>query len=473
MSGPLKIAVVGINSKKIPTYESYYAEALSAIEGVDVSFVPLDPTLLRDKHPRSEKVIRRHLNDVINKFGAADIVNIHVTLNRFGPTPHASCDNLLKLAAAAPRLVLTMHESPKDKVTLKSELKKLHELGVGGPPAFLMALPRWLASRNHFKAFWPKIRALQKRQSVLLHTFSRFYLQRWQRVHRITGGLVQPPVLLSAAQLATFLDSDDVAKTRREFGVKDGEILIGTFGQFDKNSGIETIVRALGRLPEKYRLLVFGNFASERIALNSMRQTYIDEINALTFHEHSSNRAPGFHNRIRSWLSSFRSVPLALNDQALGSLTLTKLTSLFAREEYVPNLLDVIEEVLQNPEERRRVIFALPKSRDDYFHAMAACNIAVFADSETGAVNNLYTTAATQLCNNVFVTYTPTYLEVKRFCTEGLTIFDAGNPYELAQKLLLARPNAPNTGLARFRESYTPAAMAEQLTVQFRQMVGS
>jgi glycosyltransferase involved in cell wall biosynthesis len=249
------------------------------------------------------------------------------------------------------------------------------------------------------------LRRLQERKPVAIMVHSKRDMRSIRDLYGLKTVYHHPLSFIARAAAQRVRQSTPRAAFPLLQNLPESARLIGTFGFLSPYKGFETVVQALKYLPETHHLLIFGGIHPQTIKREEAVDPYI--------------------------LKLFRAA-------RIGQTPLDHL-----RESNVPVTPsgDVNALLADHPGSlRARVHFMGALSDEQFYAAMALCDIAVFPYLEVGQSSSGPISIALEMGTRVIASRTAAFRAYARYHPGLVEFFDIGNYAELATRILAEVP---------------------------------
>jgi len=372
----------------IAQYVEFLEVPLRAQTDFEFDIQALPVNTFRTDSPYARKAAKQMLAKILDKARAADVVSIQLEPGLFGLSPFMIWKRLHAIINASKRVILTYHTVP----LAESGRPKLNLQG-------LKDYLRSLRGNYVFGRLFKTIRANPKKFRHIVQTLREE--SNFQLLFGIPGNTISVEPL-------SFIAEDDRPKLtssrHREwldasYHSLEGKTVIGCFGFLSPYKGIETAVKAMRILRDRYHLLIIGGLHPEGIVKHTIGQPYIQDLIAEI--EKRKSRRIGE----REWERDIK-------------------------------LLDHIS-------------FCGALNNHDFNRVMAACDAVVLPYAEVGQTSSGPAAIALDMQKPIYCARTHAFKELDRFQPGILSFFEIGNHIELAQKLKWRDSEQPDRVEAR------------------------
>jgi len=352
----------------------------------DIQALPVD--IFRAKGAYARRAARQILAGILDKARAADVVSIQLEPGLFGLNPFEIWKRLRAIIQASKKVVLTYHTVPP--ATQRDRFK----LNLEGLKDYLR-----IQRGNHvFNRLFRLVRSNPQKFGHIVHT------KREAKNFALFGISsdtinVEPLSFLAEDARLTLASSRHREWLNARYHPLEGKTVIGCFGFLSPYKGIETAVKAMRILGERYHLLIIGGLHPEGIVKHTIGQPYIQDI--ISEIEKRKSRRIGD----REWERDIK-------------------------------LLDHIS-------------FCGALNNHDFNRVMAACDAVVLPYAEVGQTSSGPAAIALDMQKPIYCARTHAFKELDRFQPGILSFFEIGNHIELAQKLKWRDSEQPDRVEAR------------------------
>ncbi len=372
----------------------------------DVTVFDLDQYLLRSQHKRIQRQANEHIKEIAAALHQFDSVNIQLEHGTLGRTAGQIIRRFRRLARAAPALSVTFHTVLLGENLPWETLSRLVTTAKFASAGRVLG-DVWLG-RVLGRGIQGQLRQLQriKPVSVIVHT------KRDMRMMRDLFGLqrvLHHPLSFIARSEAQALR---VRTSRADFPllakVPPQAKLIGTFGFLSPYKGFDTAIRALNLLPEDHHLLIFGGLHPQGIKREETIDPYVQKL---------------------------------LRTAHIGQTPLDQLKESGLR--LAPSGGELSLLLAGHPRslhERVHFMGALPD--EQFYAAMALCDVAVFPYLEVGQAGSGPISIAAEMGTRIIASRTGAFRAFAKYHPGLIEFFDIGNFAELATRIMGCGPKA-------------------------------
>jgi glycosyltransferase involved in cell wall biosynthesis len=394
---------------------------------IDVDIIPLDLFLTQSKSSRLVRAADRHIKQICKKLKDYDFVNIQFEGGLYGASIVDIERRIKWLIDAAPNLIITMHRVD----TAFSNLGEAVKLG--------------LAARSYkrFKTIRGGGQFAELSRSIINHCKKRAkHKNVWIKVHtrrevRAVREIFDNDYVFDYP--LAFLTPDEQIQARthsnrgqflQKYGFQPGDKIVGLFGYLSNYKGIETAIEALGKLPNDYKLGMFGSQHPQTIKRNETVNPYLKSLFDLMGDIDNENYRYVKREMVtklgrKKWQAGRdrpKADPIPAGDQG----DLHKFTNADFPQ-------------LERIGDRVRFIGSLPDP--EFIEALRLCDAVVLpyvevGQSMSGVAVLAMEAGAKMLCSNNL-----SFAETRRYFPDTYLSFDVGNAYELAQKIVMCSEN--------------------------------
>lgn len=364
----------------------------------DLTIFDLDQYLLRSKHARIQRLAERHIQEIAGALSQFDSVNIQLEHGTLGRTSRQIIRRFKLLANAAPSLSVTFHTVLPGEDMPVATIARL--VAKGRMPSAGRVFDMAIKSRLMNYGIQGELRRLQRRKPVSIIVHSKRDMRMMRDLHRLKTVFHHP---------LSFISQDAAIEIRARANrsafpllgnLPPGAKLIGTFGFLSSYKGFETAIQALKFLPEDHHLLIFGGVHPQVIRREEPIDPYIQRLLRVA----RIGQTP---------LDHLKESGVALSPGG-----------------------DVQQLFADHPETlRRRVHFMGALSDEEFYTAMALCDVAVFPYMEVGQSSSGPISIAVEMGTRVIASRTAAFRGFARYHPERVEFFDIGNYAELASRI--------------------------------------
>lgn len=370
----------------------------------ELTIFDLDQYLLRSTHRRIQKLADAHINEIAAALHGFDSVNIQLEHGTLGRTTRQIIRRFRRLAGAAPALSVTFHtvqlgeEIPWEVITRLLFSGRFSTAGQVLDGAWRGSLLQ--------RAIQGGLRRLQRRKPVCVIVHTR----RDARLMRDLCGIERVyhhPLSYVPAEEARRLRARAV---RANFpllaGLPAETKLIGTFGFLSPYKGFDIAIEALRFLPDDHHLLIFGGLHPQSIKREEKISSYVKSL---------------------------------LRAAHIGHTPLEQLKE--SGIAIAPGGGDIRSLLQDHPESlRKRVHFMGSQPDEDFYIAMALCDVAVLPYLEVGQSSSGPISVALDMGTRIIASRTAAFRAFAKYHPGRVEFFDIGNFAELATRILNPPP---------------------------------
>ena len=377
----------------------------------------LDQFLLRRTDRLGRRKADEYFKALCRRLVEFDIVNLQLEFGILGAVPSDIFRRLRLLCNAAPQLSVTFHTVPRlERLEWEGVLEHLRTFNFRRAAEHLGSM--MYANSVAAKTF-RLLRKAAKKKSVRLIVHTRTDRRYLEVVGDFGNVFDHPLCFLRQADAARVLNSSSRKDLAPIFSRDEGCKAIGVFGFLSPYKGFETAIRAMRYLPSNYHLVIFGGVHPNDISLRKM-QPYVADLMREIAADHT------LLDRLHLKHVEADSMDKATSEkQAPPPLALT-----FASKADVSSLVEGQSDSLVN-----RVHFAGALPDEQFFAAMASCDVVVLPYHEVGQSSSGPAALAIELGRRVLLSRTRGFLQLGRYFPDRLEYFDVGNHLQLASLL--------------------------------------
>ena len=409
-----------------------------------VEVFDLDQFLLRSTDRVGRRKADAYFRSLCRRLAGFDIVNLQLEYGLLGAVPVDIFRRLKWLLSAARQVSVTFHTVPRyERLEWGGVLQRLRVFDLSGAVNHLGAL---LYSNSVAAKTFRLLRQVAKRKSVRLIVHTRSDRRYLEVVGDFKNVFDHPLSFLRPEEAAQVLNSVPSRHLSSIVSIDEGCKSIGVFGFLSAYKGFETAIRAMKYLPANYHLLIFGGVHPNDV-VPRMVQPYVKDLMREITADHT------LLDRLQS-----RS---AEEEQRSEKHRVSPLTLNVASKTDVSDLVEGQADSLV-----RRVHFAGTLPDEQFFAAMASCDVIVLPYHEVGQSSSGPASLAIELGRRTLVSRTRGFLQLGRYFPNRLEYFDVGNHLQLAELLKKQDPvqvySQQPLGLETLKNMYV-AAHAEDV----------
>lgn len=368
----------------------------------DVDILALPQGILRSNYALVAKKADAYIDSMAKKIREYDYVNFQFEAGLFGNSKKLILKRFKKLLDNSKNTIVTMHrvDLPRGTVT-KSAVKSMMKF------RFMDAYHNIHDNSfvNLYQDVVKAIAAKGNKASIMVHT------ERERNNLRDVFGYESvnafPITFLNEEQRKRVRTAEDHQRFLKEYGFKDGDIVIGLFGFVSAYKCAETAIKALSFLPANYKIAIFGKQHPMSIMENMPIDGYIKSLMDLI--EENSMSATDF-------LKMQAELAKAKNQPTDNSST-----------EYI--------EINRELSFDRRVFFEGELDDDQFIDALYGCDFAVLPYMETNQSGSGVASLVVETKIKSLFSSSKAFSELQRYYPNCYETFDIGNYIELANKL--------------------------------------
>lgn len=368
----------------IASYVAHLEPALRRGD-LELKIIPLPVKILRATTRGGYKKAASWMKAMCAELKDFDVVNLQLEPGLFGFFPARQLKRIAQVVRAAKALVVTFHSYPPPTGNSFSNL-------LTKPRVFLYSYLYNSAIESFYRRLSRFLRTSGKRTAYIVHTKrERLTLE----LEGVPGAQVldHPLAYFPAGFVTAARQRAEREKLLANYKLDAGDYLVGTFGFISPYKGMLTAINALTHLPERYKLLIFGN-------VHSMAQD--------------------------------------------------------ARQTIDPHLAQMLD-VLKDEQSalHRRVRFCGTLGDQGFAESIMGCDSVALPYMEVGQSGSGAAAMALELGQHLALSRSDCFLELKKYAGEAFDMFDIGNDIELAQ-LLAIKPYSAARAAARelYRKAY-------------------
>jgi len=378
----------------------------------DLRVFDLDQFLLRQTDRLGRKKADAHFKAICRQIKKFDIVNLQLEFGTLGATEKDIFRRFRWLCHAAPELSVTFHTVPRGEIIdWEAFWGNVRRFKFGQAMKVATSTERLIAARTYsILRKYGRFRKL----SLIVHTRrDRRYLeviQDFKHVH-------DHPL--------SFLQLEDVSRVLEEakrnpfaslVEVPEKHKAIGVFGFLSAYKGFETAIRALRYLPEDHHLYIFGGVHPNDIP-QKRTAAYVRKL---------MQEVATDHTLLDRLLGAPADDADALeNDRARSEPRPIQLSL-----ESVAHAHDLVKGMKDSLVKRVHFIGAL--SDEEFFTAMASCDVVVLPYQEVMQSSSGPASLSIELGKRTLLSRTRGFLQLGRYFPRRLEYFDVGNHLQLA-----------------------------------------
>ncbi|MGX5804454.1 glycosyltransferase [Bradyrhizobium sp. Arg314] len=239
-----------------------------------VEVVELDLRLLQSTNKMIRQKAHRHICELANRLKAFDGVNIQFEAGLYGTLPGDIIRRATILMRANPNTTVTLH-SPRlmeaSSASARAGIKKLITLQI------VSGLREIIGNKLadiHIRINRKIIKnAIKNNLRLIVHT-SRAARQI-QQFFDYTRVDVHPLKIIPDSFVR---DGSVLGRIRSELNLAETDILLGMFGYISAYKGHGDALKAVGRLPKEYKLLIFGRQHPHTLRVDGKTDAYLQKL---------------------------------------------------------------------------------------------------------------------------------------------------------------------------------------------------
>lgn len=271
-----KLAIISSYNEECgnATYTEVLRKEFSKHFEVDV--LALKVNYLTSSAKRVKKLADKHIVELSEKLRNYDYVNIQFEAGLYGVYTKDIISRMKILIHAAPNLIVTMHrvDIPVSAFD-KNILRDFYQSGIKKTIKNLWS--GVYISRLYVNIIdYLKKESKKKNVQVIVHT--RRDADNIREVLGFNNVVDFPLTFLNEPERTYYLANSDKNVFLNNYGLTSDSITIGVFGFLGEYKGYETAIRALALLPDKYKLLVFGEQHPMSIRMFESVNHYIEKL---------------------------------------------------------------------------------------------------------------------------------------------------------------------------------------------------
>jgi glycosyltransferase involved in cell wall biosynthesis len=373
----------------------------------------LDQFFMRSTHRRVRRLADDIIRDFCRRFKEFDFVNIQLEHGTLGQLRQDIERRFSMIARAAPALSVTFHtiEQPSDIASAVSQLRRLKVLSA------LSTIS------NHFmnERLYRLLRRLQRSKSVNIIVHTRRDMRLMRYIHRLKNVQHHPLAFLSselAERIRHSTSSNDVPGLRQ---LPPNVELVGFFGFLSEYKGLDTVIKAMHTLPEKFHLLIFGGLHPNEIKKGVKLNSYIDQI---------------------------------LKEANVGVTVAEKLAPTSVVLQVGP---ESGEFITGHPKDiGHRIHFLGAQTDESFARYMGICDHVVLPYLEVGQSSSGVLSIAVEMGARVIAARNHAFLQFSKYHPNRIEMFEVGNFLELAERI-----QAPAAYLQKTPSNFTTETNAQ------------
>jgi len=405
----------------IAYYTGYIKSELS--NHFQVTVLPLEREFFSSaRGPLSEQA-DKIIKDFAGRLGGFDVVVLQLEYGIFGPTPSKSWKRIKQIIQNAPKVIIVFHTFIYNKVSLLGSTKIPSRIGYYLHNALYANIQNKIFSLLNKKKNCSAVIVQTRREEL--------FIKLKYRPDRL---YCHPLSYLSEERIREIKKTDYRKTTAARYGLNDTDVIIGFFGFISQYKGLETAIRAVMSLPEKYKLIIFGSTHPNSIKEDQKIDPYLNELIELIETEETS-----FRKKLK-------------------------------RVEIKESSLEIKEDPLST-REKSRVIFAGSQKNNDFEIAFEGCDYIVLPYLEVGQTSSGPASISVQLEKRLLLSNTKCYREFGKFAENCFLTFDIGNYIELAQKVESFSGAETKEAMITYNSNYNLATRAQCYVDAYDSMV--
>lgn len=373
-------------------------------EHFDVTVFELDQFLFKHPSPSVQRLAEEEIRTICRELRGFDAVNIQLEHGLFGTHPRMILRRLKRVIRASRTLVITFHTIIAGE---RAWLGSILRATVRGRPWRGIQEFRQTRHDNILSdGLYAFIRREQRRRgdrdpiSIVVHT--RRDSRMMQIVHGLRNVYDHPLAQLDPDRVAEIRSRADRSRFPGLASLPPDAILLGCFGFLSSYKGVDTALRALALLPERYHLGVFGATHPGSVKPFAKRDPYVSKLLRLV---HAGQRLLTPRSR--------RGISISVEGRDLPELAASA------------DPADISE----------RVHFLGALSDDDFPAAIAVCDSVLLPYREVGQSSSGPLCLGVELGKHVITTRTKAFLQAQRYYKNRYRTIDIDNHVELAQAI--------------------------------------
>ncbi|MFY9288063.1 MAG: hypothetical protein WAO98_06135 [Alphaproteobacteria bacterium] len=425
-----RTAIVGYT---VEPYRQIATTLKDGLESYQPELVLLDPYSMTH-----EQVVPVLAN--LNKF---PIVILHVRVLLWGTNYVHSRRNFLHfLNRLNTKVILYLDDMPSETFVWHTHIKQMLSLGLRPRPRqrIAIAMATAVEFRNSLmvKYIWRGIAKAANKNKAFIVGCNDLKLTFWQRVNEIKETHSAYLQVLSPQQITDARTPENVAEIRKKYGFDDKDIVLAAISDITTFSGLKTLARSMAYLPAHYKLVICGTMKLPQVPITGHGDAYIDIFNHFFADMKRSEPDADSIMLPNKWLGLtklFSSINRLCHPYSINQLNLHNLLAFGERSDFLGQLLDEIKLAVPDAVSSKRVFFVKPQGIQHQAQLAAAANACIFPECESGIVNDPLLTLASEVQDNLFLSWTQQHREFLKLQPGRALCFDVGNDIELGQKL--------------------------------------
>ena len=348
----------------IASYVAHLEPALRR-EELDLKIIPLPVKILCATTRSGYTKAANWMNTLCTELKDFDVVNLQLEPGLFGFFPSRQLQRITQVVRSCKALVVTLHTYPPPARNSFANL-------LVRPHKFLYSFLYSSSIEIFYRRLSNLLKTSKKRTAYIVHTKRErlaLELEGFECTHIIDHPLAYFP----AGFITQSRHNAAREKLLADYGLNTADYLIGAFGFISPYKGTSTAISAIKYLPEKYKLLIFGN-------VHSMAQDARQSI-----------------------------------------------------DPYLANLLEMLRS--EDQELHRRIRFCGTLDDREFAEAIMGCDSVVLPYLEVGQSASGTAAMALELAQHIALSRSDCFVELKKYAGEAFDMFDIGNDIELAQIL--------------------------------------
>ena len=370
---------------------------------VELTVFDLDQYLLRSKHKRVQRLADEHIREIAAALKGFDCVNLQLEHGTLGRTTRQILHRFRMLADAAPALSVTMHTVlVQEDLPLEVSIRLLLS---GHLPSLGKVIDLYIKGLSMGRGIQGYLHRLQEKKPVSIIVHTKRDMRIIRDLYRINNVYHHPLSFIPRPLAQHVRRTTGRAAFPLLQGLPENARLIGTFGFLSPYKGFETAVQALKFLPEDHHLLIFGGLHPQGIRREEPIDPYILKL---------------------------------LRAARIGQ---TPLDHIKESNVAISPSGDMLTLIADHPKSmQNRIHFMGALSDDEFYAAMALCDVAVFPYMEVGQSSSGPISIAIEMGTRVIASRTAAFRAYARYHPGRVEFFDIGNYAELATRILAAGP---------------------------------
>ncbi|MFV9875177.1 MAG: glycosyltransferase [Rickettsiales endosymbiont of Dermacentor nuttalli] len=230
-----------------------------------VTVIPLNLNILQSCFNTERNLGDKHIDNICKMLKDFDAVNIQLEAGLYGMLPHDIVNRIKKLVNAHPVISVTLH-SPRlisqDYNLFKEGVKKLFALHIKqGLKTILSSLkPTFIETNRKILKF-----LIKNKCRLIVHTTrAQRQINNLYNYHNVD---LHP---LKMVDIDYKFNTEVMENIKTGLKIPNNSIIIGMFGYISKYKGHSIALKAMERLPNNYKLIIFGRQHPQTICNNSM-----------------------------------------------------------------------------------------------------------------------------------------------------------------------------------------------------------